>query len=266
MLCGSRKIKKYLSPACAMNSGRTILFRVKIIPGTLLFLVSLTFAQESKNLHFPPDRNLSNSYGSSDSRGPRHAVAADTIDLRGIYTPVANPCLTDPCLPGIVSAITCLDTVYIFTSGGSWFWNEFSWNNYTPFPGDSIQVTGTVTKHQDIFGNPYQTIDLLNVEPLNTTVIPSGEKYVRQSPELEQNYPNPFNPSTRIRYRISIPGEVRLTVYDCRGQEVKYLVNAWQEAGEYTIDFIQAGLSGGIYFYQLQLGDFIKAKKMILLH
>jgi hypothetical protein len=238
----------------------------KIILYPFLLWVSCAFAQEQISLRFPLDNNFTSLNESADYHGIQNELVADTLNLVGIYTPVANPCLTDPCIPGVVCAITCDDTVYIFTSGDSWFWDEFNWGNYTPFPGDSIRVIGTVTHHYDIFGKPYQAIELINVEPLKTTGIPFRKKNVVQSPSLEQNYPNPFNPSTRIRYRVTVPGEVRLMVYDSRGQEVKCLVNTWQETGEYTIDFKQTGLSSSTYFYMLQVGDFTQAKKMILLH
>jgi len=82
---------------------------------------------------------------------------------------------------------------------------------------------------------------------------------------LEQNYPNPFNPNTNIKYRIPDRGFVSLKVYDVLGNEVATLVNEEKPAGSYEVNFNAAGLSSGIYFYELQAGSFVETKKMILL-
>ncbi len=99
---------------------------------------------------------------------------------------------------------------------------------------------------------------------------------------LEQNYPNPFNPTTKIRYSIPVGAHppagrqgravsVQLKVYDILGKEIATLVNEQQPPGNYEVTFNavkayrHASLPSGIYFYQLQDGDFIQTKKMIIL-
>ncbi|MBK9098057.1 MAG: T9SS type A sorting domain-containing protein [bacterium] len=100
--------------------------------------------------------------------------------------------------------------------------------------------------------------------------------------KLEQNYPNPFNPSTKIKFTIPLVETTRrvvfttLKVYDILGNEIATLVNEELAAGEYEVEFDalsgignlpagRQGLISGIYFYQLNAGDFIQTKKMILL-
>jgi Secretion system C-terminal sorting domain len=82
---------------------------------------------------------------------------------------------------------------------------------------------------------------------------------------LEQNYPNPFNPSTNIKYTIPQAGRVSLRVYDLLGKEVATLLDRYQNRGEYGVLFQADKLPSGIYFYQLQAGEFIATKKLILL-
>jgi photosystem II stability/assembly factor-like uncharacterized protein len=82
---------------------------------------------------------------------------------------------------------------------------------------------------------------------------------------LSQNYPNPFNPSTVISYQLPVVGFVTLKVYDLLGREVATLVNEEKLAGEYEIEFNDANLPSGIYFYQLKTGQFSETRKMILL-
>ncbi len=82
---------------------------------------------------------------------------------------------------------------------------------------------------------------------------------------LDQNYPNPFNPSTIIKYRISETGSVKLSIYNTLGEEVAVLVNGLVQAGFYEVTFDASNLPSGVYFYRLQSGNKVEAKKMILL-
>ncbi len=87
---------------------------------------------------------------------------------------------------------------------------------------------------------------------------------------ITQNYPNPFNPTTTIEYQIQKDDFVTIKIFDSIGRLVKYLVNEEKQSGEYSVIFDgknDAGqkISSGVYFYQLQVGDFISNKKMILL-
>jgi hypothetical protein len=60
-------------------------------------------------------------------------------------------------------------------------------------------------------------------------------------------------------------GIVELKVYNLLGQEVRTLVNGFQNAGSYHATFNAQGLSSGIYFYRLQSQNSIQTRKMILL-
>ncbi|MCK7525595.1 MAG: T9SS type A sorting domain-containing protein [Ignavibacteriales bacterium] len=86
---------------------------------------------------------------------------------------------------------------------------------------------------------------------------------------LFQNFPNPFNPSTVISYQLPIAGKVILKVFDVLAREVATLVNEEKPAGNYEVEFQSAllglQLSSGVYYYQLQAGDYIETKKMTLL-
>ena len=83
--------------------------------------------------------------------------------------------------------------------------------------------------------------------------------------ELHENYPNPFNPTTRIDYSLPFDSKVSLQIFDALGREVVTLVNEYQRAGYYSIDFNASNLASGIYYYRMSAGDFIAIKKMVLL-
>lgn len=88
---------------------------------------------------------------------------------------------------------------------------------------------------------------------------------VPKSMALYQNFPNPFNPVTTIRYSISYPVSVKLKIYDILGNEIRTLVNEYQQSGNYSVQFHGAALSSGIYIYRLEAGKFISVKKLTLL-
>ena len=90
---------------------------------------------------------------------------------------------------------------------------------------------------------------------------------------LSQNYPNPFNPTTKIKYSIppvvnvnfASTTWVRLKVYNILGREVATLVNEEKPAGVYVITWDAKNLASGVYFYKIEAGNYIAAKKMVLI-
>ncbi|MGE5809975.1 MAG: 5'-nucleotidase C-terminal domain-containing protein [Ignavibacteria bacterium] len=82
---------------------------------------------------------------------------------------------------------------------------------------------------------------------------------------LKQNYPNPFNPATNFEFRIADFELVSLKVYDILGNEVATIVNEELTAGNYKYQWNASGLASGVYFYQLQAGNFVSSKKLILM-
>ena len=87
---------------------------------------------------------------------------------------------------------------------------------------------------------------------------------------LHQNYPNPFNPVTTISYDLPENGLVNITIYDMLGRQVKTLKNQTQDAGYRSIVWDATNdygkpVSAGIYLYQIQAGEYMQTKKMVLL-
>ena len=83
--------------------------------------------------------------------------------------------------------------------------------------------------------------------------------------KLLQNYPNPFNPSTVIKYELAKAGNLKLVIYDIAGREISTLVDSYQIAGSYSINFDASLLPSGIYFYKISSGSISQSKKMILI-
>ena len=87
---------------------------------------------------------------------------------------------------------------------------------------------------------------------------------------LSPAYPNPFNPITTLRYDLPDDNHVTLTIYDLNGREIDRLVNAVQPAGHKSVQWNATDMQGkpvsaGVYLYQIQAGEFVQTRKMVLL-
>jgi len=87
---------------------------------------------------------------------------------------------------------------------------------------------------------------------------------------LKGNSPNPFNPTTTIYYDILEPCNVRLDVYNVKGQKVRSLLNETVKNGRHSIVFEARDdngipLSSGIYFYRFNAGKYNATRKMLLM-
>ncbi len=116
----------------------------------------------------------------------------------------------------------------------------FSFSNYKLVPRKNDDFTGYI---------PVGVNDEINV-PIEYS--------------LEQNYPNPFNPATTISYSIPNAGNVSLRIFNVLGQEVRSLINEYQNAGTYRVSFDASSLTSGVYFYSLTSDNFVQVKKMLL--
>lgn len=92
---------------------------------------------------------------------------------------------------------------------------------------------------------------------------------------LLPNYPNPFNPETWIPYDLERDADVRIHIYNVKGQSIRQLKIGFQTAGTYRTRSRAAHWDGrnaagepvasGIYFYTLQAGDFKATRQMVIL-
>jgi len=123
----------------------------------------------------------------------------------------------------------------------------YNFNNITLYAG---------TKGQSLFKRPVSEITGIMGNTVN-----AAENYT-----LNQNYPNPFNPETRINFTLPKQTNVVLRVIDISGKEVAMLVNGeLKNAGSYDVQFNGANFPSGIYFYELNAGEYKETKKMMLI-
>jgi hypothetical protein len=99
----------------------------------------------------------------------------------------------------------------------------------------------------------------------NATDVPTDGSTIVKGYSLSQNYPNPFNPSTYISFSVPSKSYVSLKVFDVMGREVATIASEELSAGSYTRQWNASNMSSGIYFYRLQVGNYLESKKLILL-
>jgi hypothetical protein len=91
---------------------------------------------------------------------------------------------------------------------------------------------------------------------------------------LSQNYPNPFNETTSLSYQLLVSGRVKLEIYNILGQNIATLLNEYQSANYYYMNWDTSQgnyqLASGIYLLHLSLltddhRKYEKSLKMLLL-
>lgn len=100
---------------------------------------------------------------------------------------------------------------------------------------------------------------------LDALDIANSKKFI-----LSQNYPNPFNHETQIEYQLPKTEDIKITIYDINGRQIKKLYIQNESTGHHTFKWNgmnQQGhvVSSGIYFFSVQAGAREKSIKMLLI-
>ncbi|MBN1154671.1 hypothetical protein JXB12_07085, partial [candidate division KSB1 bacterium] len=87
---------------------------------------------------------------------------------------------------------------------------------------------------------------------------------------LYPNYPNPFNPFTTICFDMPVAGDVRIDIFDIKGNHICSLMSGHMDAGAYNVTWNAIDKNGhevaaGIYLYRFAAGSFRAIRKMTLL-
>jgi len=137
-----------------------------------------------------------------------------------------------------------------------------------------VELDPTLTKRHELLAAVFDWFEVKSsIDAQDEQPVTLPEQFV-----LEQNYPNPFNPETSINYSLSQSANVKITIFNILGQQVKTLVNSDLSAGKYTVSWKGTADNGsavasGVYFYRLeavsnsQTGNnvFVDTKKMLFL-
>jgi len=144
-------------------------------------------------------------------------------------------------------------------------WSEQSYNV------EAGEHTYTWKYKKDIYvsdGQDCGWIDYVIFPPEDETA--TGGQGIPMQTKLIGNYPNPFNPTTTIKFAISAPQQVEISIFNLKGQKVRSYNQHYQEPGNYSIVWNGNDDEGkpagtGIYFYKLKTSAYSQIKKMMLL-
>ena len=138
-------------------------------------------------------------------------------------------------------------------------------------PGEGYQFTGW---EGDLKGSSNPAGFIINEDKEITAVFSKttgiGDLITDNHPQTEllQNYPNPFSDTTTIPYHLERLGKVKLKIYNVLGETMTTLVNQYQQAGDYSIEWntgIQSIKPTSIVcFYSLETEGNVLVKKMIM--
>ena len=141
--------------------------------------------------------------------------------------------------------------------------------------GDMLEIS---TQSPDPFVEVQPLRYTVTAEDVKRSLIQLGELVAYEIPtetELLRNYPNPFNPETWIPYRLAEDAFVTLSIYDSSCQGVRTINVGHQTAAVYESQSkaiywdgrndLGETVASGIYFYQLEAGDYSATRKMLIL-
>ena len=141
---------------------------------------------------------------------------------------------------------------------------HLTWANY-PIPDSTMSPCIDAGDPDPQYNDPDGTRNDMGAYYFDQTVGVDDENNPFIETELFKNYPNPFNKITTIRYFLPKYTEVKIQIYNLKGQLVETIVDSNKPTGYYTVEWNSKGMSSGIYFYKLSTRDKTFINKMILL-
>jgi hypothetical protein len=185
----------------------------------------------------------------------------------------------------ILNCTTLTDTDYdIFVSeldtNGNWLWAENAGgsgfdrgqsicvdnvgNQYIAGRFESVAVFGT----EAVISNGLY--DVFVAKFGDNTISTDEQTTPDISANLHGNYPNPFNFETNVSYSVKGTKQLRIEIYNTKGQLICTLLNEMKTTGNYSVVWNGINDKGesvpsGIYFYKMTSGNSSSSKKMVLI-
>ena len=153
-----------------------------------------------------------------------------------------------------------------------WQWdfnNDGEIDSFDQNPTFIFEEAGTYSV-QLIAGNGSDSDEEVKIDYIEVTSTDADDD-VPLHTQLLGNYPNPFNPNTSFWYNLSEPGDVKIEIFNVKGQHVITLVKEDEKAGCRSVQWNGSDKNGGktgsgIYFYQMiTQGKKYPAKKCLLI-
>ena len=82
---------------------------------------------------------------------------------------------------------------------------------------------------------------------------------------LSEPYPNPFNDTSSIRFDLPSNNFVNLNLIDINGRSVRKIIKGYYQSGYHNTIINGNNLASGVYFLNMQAGDYSAIKKIVLI-
>jgi|GEM_PF-1462804 hypothetical protein len=120
-----------------------------------------------------------------------------------------------------------------------------------------MEIDGSVNFHGSI------TINLNAGTDTGTPVIPLVTS-------LKKIYPNPFNPSTTIAFGLAKTENVKIVIYNVRGQLIRTLLSETKQSDTYRLNWNGTNdqgqvLPSGVYYIKMSAGKYHTTQKLVIL-
>lgn len=132
--------------------------------------------------------------------------------------------------------------------------------NLEAIPANAYPIDNAITVNV-----PERSVQFIMVDAGTNLLYPTSVTSELKNEMEVTNYPNPFSASTTIQFQTPSNGYVSLEVFDQTGKKVSTLINEVLPSGRHQAEFDGSLAPGGMYFYQLKVGESSTTRKMILL-
>ena len=111
---------------------------------------------------------------------------------------------------------------------------------------------------EETFGN-------VMIRVLGTSAPAEEPDFLPTMKDALANYPNPFNPETTIAYQLPQESDVRIDIFNLKGQLVETIVNEKQNRGNHSVIWNAEKESSGVYLYKITTEIQSKTAKCLLI-
>ncbi len=131
-------------------------------------------------------------------------------------------------------------------------------------PGEFVEVGGLIFSQAGLYELPLQTWQGCDsIVTLNLAVL-TGTKAVLSKPLNIKAFPNPFAHQLWVEFELYEPAEVRLTLFDAMGRQLRQIVSqSKMGAGQHWIGVDGIGLATGVYWIRMNQAENIASIKLI---
>jgi len=161
-----------------------------------------------------------------------------------------------------------LDTLRVGLSGLDQVIKDIAFDskgNLFGISGNQLIRIDTLDAHVTVIGNLGVTnINSIAISPEIPDGIDTSDEQLPAAYKLYQNYPNPFNPTTEIRFALQNDSQVKLSVFNTKGELVANLKNEKMAKGAHAVSFDASALNSGVYFYKIDVNGMAETRKMVL--